>query len=385
MTDSIKIVVSKYRELISTFVFKGFVAEELFFESSFPYRVGDIYIGRVSNVKKNIGACFVDIAKDVTCYLSFDDIYPEGLINRPFVNELKQNDLVCVQIKREPLKTKPAAVTMKLSLTGIYSVVTLDDQDIHYSSKLSKAFTDELSTVLTKDSFSHGFVVRTSALKAELSDVVNEAKALCGTLDDIVTNMKFRTLYSSLFRVKPSYYERIKGKLTDENVEIITDSKEVFDVLSGLPNVSLYTDEKLSLKSLYGFDKVFHDATDKTVLLPTGGSLVIEPTEAMTVIDVNSGKITGKKDKSTIDRMTNLAAAKEIGRQIRLRNLSGIIIIDFINASKPSDMEPVVLALKEALASDSLKAKFIDVTKLSLVEITREKRYASIYDEINKM
>lgn len=383
MSDS-KLVVTKINEAVVTFLFDDFQAVELFADTGEYAKVGDIFVGYVSAVKKDIGAVFVDISKDITAYLSFDEINPSFLLNREYDGTLKKGDRICVQVKREALKTKFAGLSMNISIPGRYTVITSDDFEIHYSSKISKKKSFELKKSLNGE-FSHGFIVRTNAGDVSADVIIREAVDNCAVLDDIIRVMKTRTVHSRLFETPPSYFERIKSMRFDSYSEIVTDYEDIYEVLRPLDNVRLYSDRNVLLKSVYGFDRAFHDATDKTVYLPCGGYLVIEPTEAMTVIDVNSGKFDRSVKKCDTVRIVNNEAADEICRQLRLRNISGIVLVDFINFEDENDLNELVMRLKKRLSDDPLKTAFVDVTKLGLVEITREKKYAPVIEEMRKI
>lgn len=384
MNDS-KIVVTKKNNAVVTFRFNDFNAEDVFIDSGKDIKVGDIFIGRVSSVKNDIEAAFVNISDSVTGYLPFKEILPQSLIGRSYDGRLIQGDIVCVQVTKEPVRTKSFSLSMKLSISGRFSVVTFDDSKIHFSAKLSKLFVTGLKEKLNNIPFKYGFIVRTNSENVSFDLIFDEVEKNTKLLSDIESNMAFRTLYNKLYNAPLSYYERLKDLDTSSYSEIITDYEDIYENIKSLPNVRYYSDDKVLLKSLYSFDKAFSDATDRKVNLRFGGYLVIDHNEALTVFDVNSGKFDKKLSKEESAKIINMEAASEIARQLRLRNLSGIILVDFINMNKKSDMEEVISVLKEKLKKDVVTSTFVDVTKLGIVEITREKRYASIYDEIKNI
>ncbi|MBR5357539.1 MAG: ribonuclease E/G [Lachnospiraceae bacterium] len=378
-----KLVVSKYKNYNAAFLFKNNHIEELFLDSSKTFNVGDIYVGRVSNIKEDIKACFVEFSEKQNGFLSFDEINENMLINRPYDGRLKQGDIVCVQITKEPLKTKGASLSMNLSLTGKYTVVITDDKDIHISSKIEKSKAKDLTDKLNETSFEFGFIVRTNAEPGDSDLIISELKSNCDELSKIIDNMKTRKLYSKLYSGHSSLYERINSLDKRKYKEIITDDEEMYEELKTLDNVRFYNDS-FPLNALFSFDKAYLTATSKKINLRNGAFLIIEPTEALTVIDVNSGKFDKRLSKDDYIKNVNEEACIEIARQLRLRNLSGIILVDFINIERKEDEDALISLMKKEIKQDNLKTTVVDFTSLGLMEITREKKYASIYDLIRK-
>ena len=373
-----KIVVTEYKGRNTCFIFKDNRAESIFFDNSSGINLGDIYVGRVSKVKTDLKACFVDFQKGVTGFLPFENIFGETLIQREYDGRLMEGDLIACQVVKEPQRGKPYFLTMKLSLSGIYSVAEIDDKKLHFSSKLSKEYISLYHDRFESLKLKTGLVVRTNAENSDIDEVIFEASNLSKTLNEIVSNSETRVLYTRMLSGKSAVYNRIKDINIDSYSEILTDSKDIFDSLNGLNKLSLYTDS-FPLKTLFSFDRAFSEATDKKVMLPYGGFLYIEPTEALTVIDVNSGKFDKKSDKDEAVKQVNLLACKEIARQLVLRNLSGIIVVDFINQKGSTEL---LSQMNELLKNDSVKAKAIDITPLGLMEITREKKYSPLNETL---
>lgn len=378
-----KLVVSKYKNYKAGFLFKDNHIEELFLDSSNAFNVGDIYVGRVSNVKDDIKACFIEFCEKQIGFLPFEEINKDMLINRPFDGRLKQGDTVCVQITKEPLKTKGASLSMNLSIPGKYSIIVTDDKKIHISSKINKIKAKDLLDKLSGLSFDYGFIVRTNADLNDFDLIVSEVKAGSSILSGVIDKMKTIKLYSRLYSGKTSLYERINSLDKSKYEEIITDDEEIYEELKTLDNVRFYNDS-FPLKALFSFDKAYLTATSKKINLKNGAFLIIEPTEALTVIDVNSGKFDKKLSKDDYIKSVNEEACIEIAKQLRLRNLSGIILVDFINIEREEDKEALISLMKKEIKQDSLKTTVVDFTTLGLMEITREKKYASVYDLIKK-
>lgn len=377
-----KLIVTEYKGFDACFEYKAGSLCELILTRFSSVNVNDIFVGRVSAVKDDIKACFVDISPDNKGFLPFKNIYPNSLLSREFDGRLKQGDLVAVQVTQDKIKTKEYGLSMRLTIPGAFSVITFDDKNIHFSSKLNKLQISNISETLKNNEYEYGFVVRTNADVSFVDSLLTELKENCSILKNIDSTMRYKTLYTKLYSSIHPLVERIKSIKKTDYSEIVTDSKRLFEELSCFDNVRFYDDERISLKTLYSFEKAFLLATDRKVNLDCGGYLIIEPTEAMTVIDVNSGKFDKKTDKESAAKMINMQACSEVCRQIRLRNLSGIIIVDFINMKKEDNLSSMLSYLKSELKKDALSTNLVDVTALGLVEITREKRYQSIYDAI---
>ncbi len=363
-------------------------ALRLFVSKSQKFSLGDIIIGRVQTVKKDLKASFVELDKDTIAFLPDDEINPKCLLNRSFDGKLKQGDEICVMISKEPVKTKPFSVSMNLNIQGLYSVIHNENETVSISNKLSTIERSDLKGYFERalNNRKYGTIIRTNAINADKKVIQEEILSNMAILDNVVSIMKTRTLYSKIYTAPPSYINEIRSLREDDYSEIITDSIDTYErLLSYFPNdkfrIRLYEDKELSMSALYNLERAIKDATEKKVFLKSGGYLIIEPTEALTVIDVNSGKIK-KNNKTESIHITNLEAAKEISRQLILRNLSGMIIVDFINyENKDIELrESLIKVFKTYLKEDIIKTNFIDITGLGLIEITRQKKYASIYE-----
>lgn len=396
-------------------------------------RVGGIYLARVANVVRNINACFVEIGPGEICFLSLKEARAPFLTNRSFDGRILVGDELPVQIIRDAQKTKQPSVTAHISMANDYFALTPDLQKAGFSAKLTKEQRSRLKGLLQeagilrggfltppmtgnlgngsptapKSSISDhdapappdnsflptlpegmpapGLIVRTRA--AELADRTSEQlkEQFLPLWQEYVTFFKeasHRTCYSCLKRADTveNLMARILSQLIDvsEFSELVTDDQSLFPQLdeylkAHLPEKSLrlYEDPLLSLSKLYSLDSRIEEALNVHVWLKSGGYLMIQPTEALTVIDVNSGKYEGGKEDAFLK--VNLEAAEEIARQIRLRNLSGIIIVDFINMEESKSRVAVMDCLKENVRRDKVKTVVVDMTPLGLVEITRKK------------
>ena len=349
--------------------------------------LGNIYVGKVTNVVKNIDAAFVEIYPGQICFLPLKECRHAILTNRTFDKRILAGDEIIVQVVKEAAKTKQPSVTANISFTGTYCVVTTGKKKIGYSNKL-KVFEKEKLEKFSSDFFaksenlnpSLGYVFRTNCreLHGNFEPLSEELSALTQKADDFLNTAVHRTCYSLLAESPAPFLSALKSMYQNEYDEIITDDKELFEKLKdcdGLPNekIRFYEDERLPLQKLYSVETKLSEALSKQVWLKSGGYLVIEPTEALTVIDVNTGKSIGKCTPEEHYFRTNKEAALEIARQLKLRNLSGIIIVDFINMESKEMEEELMGVLKSSLKGDSVKTSVVDITPLGLVEITRQK------------
>ena len=294
--------------------------------------LGSIHIGRVKKISKNINAAFVEIEYNKerqTVYFDMPDVKYIIFADEKEHNVLHEGDDIVIKISKLPIKNKLAGATANIS----------------------------------------------------------------GVSTEVLDNIKARKNYikspSMLYAGESDYIEIIKDRLKYTTFDIVTDIKEVYEkILSFLEKyhneladrVRLYEDPMISMNKLYSIDTLFESALDKRVWLKDGGYLFIEPTEALTVIDVNTGKNVQKKDASAVKLKTNLEAIKESARQMRLRNISGIIVIDLINTSDKSEVDLLYHTMKDYLKEDRLNTVAIDITKLCLFEITRRKRKPSLLE-----
>jgi ribonuclease G len=238
--------------------------------------------------------------------------------------------------------------------------------------------------------------MRTSCENADTALIEAELKTLSKKLQDIIQAASFRTCYSCVYKSHSDYLEYFTTKQNCIPDEIVSDDEELLEEFKEYINSSstneanttrnisttLYKDKTCSLMSAYNLNKELENAQKERVWLKSGAYLVIQQTEAMVVIDVNTGKSTGSTSIDEHLLKVNKQAAIETCRQIRLRNLSGIIIVDFINMRKPNDMEEIKAVIIEELKKDFNSAKFVDITKLGLVEMTRKRTRKSLKEQL---
>lgn len=352
--------------------------------------LGSIYVGKINHVVKNINAAFVDLTQNKRAFLPLEGRHKPRLLNRSYDGRLLAGDEILVQVEKEAVKTKDPVVTAELSFSGRYAVLIPSEApgrlvfsgklDAEAKKRLREFFPGEELTEILKNA---SLIIRTNA--GELTEgnaLVSDVRKLSALAGQLLSVADKRTCYSCLYRPASPYLMEIRDTYADQFDAIITDDKELYEEAADflkaqypeeLPRLQFYKDARVSLSNLYGLSAKLKEATETRVWLKSGGYLVIEPTEALTVIDVNSGKYSGRKGIRDTFRMINREAAREIARQLRLRNLSGIILADFINMEEADDRQELLDFLAAELKRDPVKTALIDMTPLGLVEITRKK------------
>ena len=357
-------------------------------------KLGNLYIAKVSKVVKNIDAAFLEIGEKQICYYSLKDNPNPFYTNEKKGEKLCAGDELLVQLTKEGMKTKDPVVSSELNFTGRYVVLVHGKASVGISAKIPENEKERLRKLITPlIGEDYGFIVRTNAQDASEEAVLAEAEVLLDEYKTILRQAKHRTVFSCLKSNPPMYCKKLKDISFSEDTKLLTDDAEIFwemqDYLEEeLPelseSLSFYKDALLPLYKLYSLETVLSDALSQRVWLKSGGYLIIQPTEALTVIDVNSGKFDGKKKKEETFLKINLEAAAEIARQLRLRNLSGMILVDFINQEQKENQEKLLRVFREELKKDSIKTTLVDITQLGLVELTRKKVQRPLYEQLGR-
>lgn len=416
-----QLIVTKWKDRSLTALLSDGHCRSLTIESADDSLLGNIYIGKVKNVVKNINAAFIDLGGGKTGYFSLAEnkmpLFADEL-NHLSVSEMTTNqrkiktgDELLLQVSKDAVKTKDPSVTCCLNFPGTYMVLTVGKPQIGFSAKIKDTEWKERvkKALLEHKDNRFGLIVRTNGASVAVETLCEETEKLKKNMEELFSRAACRTCYSLLEQGTPPYIQSLRDARTGSLSKIITDIPEYADrienwmkseisqrktgldvqglaveadetliqaksdIMETMPKLELYQDENLSLMKLYRLESVLKNATERQVWLKSGGYLVIEPTEAMTVIDVNTGKYIGKKTQSETILKINLEAAKEVARQLSLRNLSGIIIVDFIDMESKEDQDEVMRILDEELSRDPVKSVLVDMTSLGLVEITRKK------------
>ena len=370
-----EIVITKFGEhLVSMLLKDGQPVEFQCVSEKNKVDIGNIYIGVVKNVVKNINGAFVEFDQDETGFLSMRH------------RQYKAGDEVLVQIKKEATEEKRPMLSDQIELTGKYLVLTSDKLSVGISNKIhqkeKKQELKEMAEPLVTQEY--GFILRTEAAKANKEDVLMEADRLSAKYHEIVAKRQYRKA-PHLVDTNHDALEVLVHDIKPGSIDrIVTDQEEVGEQLKERGyEVSLCSYIAGDIERRYRFRHYLSEVFKRKIFMKSGGFLYIEQTEAMAVIDVNTGKSIGKKNQEAHIKKINLEAAKEAARQIRLRNLSGIIMIDFIDMKSKDDEKELLQVMQHYLNGDSKKAVAVDITKLGIMEITRKKEKNPIFRQIS--
>ena len=385
------LVIVYWKKHILTAVYENDILCEILLDDPHGGNLGNIYVGRIQNVVKNINAAFVEFERKKCGYYSLSDPDAHFFLNHKKNTKAVPGDELLIQVVKDPVKTKPAMLTGKITLPGQYLVLTAKKPVVSVSAKITdkaeirrlKAATEPFVTE------NYGFIVRTGALGQPEEVLGREAKRLGEQFEVLLKRACHSTCFSKLYVGMPAYVKYILDH-PDLN-KITTDIKDVYDRVSqalkswerSVPLV-FYRDESWPLVKLKSLPTHIQRVLDPKVWLKSGGFLMIQPTEAMVVIDVNTGRYTGKKTTEETYFKVNMEAAAEIARQIRLRNLSGIIVIDFIDMKDSQMRRSLFESFGKFLDRDPVKTVLVDTTRLNLVEMTRKKERKPLYELLGK-
>ena len=347
------------------------------------HQVGNVYIGKVKKILNNIGAAFVEIEPGLECYYDLSQAETAMFTTKVGKKPLCVADELIVQLSKEGTKTKAPTVTSNISFTGYYSVLTTGNTRIGVSTKISKKKREELKAFL--DQYEHqeyGLILRTNGEEAPLQLIEEEIEAHIQAFEHMKSKAAMRTCFSVLRKNPPGYITQLRNVGRRGLSKILVNDQEIYDEICDfyesfdrehLPLIQLEEETSTSLASIFNTRKVLERALLEKVWLKNGAYLIIQPTEALTVIDVNSGKYEKKESEKEAALKINLVAACEIAKQLRLRNISGIIIVDFINMEDEEDILALVKEFKGYLSRDAVPTTLVGVTKLQLMELTRKK------------
>lgn len=353
--------------------------------------IASIVIAKVTDVAKQLGGAFLSVRSGQKVYLPYQESNKILCVNRSLsaISELKQGDELVVQITEDAVKTKLPTASTVLTLTGQYCVCQMGRHGISCSRKLSPEkqalLKEQIAGANLPGRKQYHFTIRTNSGElTDLSPLFAEMKQFIEIFDSIEQTYPHRTVYSRLYQPEQLLLQAIKDIPLADYEEILTDDAatyhEIQQALLCKP-VRFYEDPLLPLEKLYAISSDLDEALSRKVWLPCGGYLIIEQTEAMLVIDVNSGKAQSRsKEKQSYVKKVNLEAAKEIARQLKLRNSSGMILIDFINMEKEEDNQELLSAFDHLLKKDKIHTRLVDLTALGIVEVTRKKERKPLAD-----
>jgi Rne/Rng family ribonuclease len=354
-----------------------------FFVNRGELLLGDIYTASVENILPGIDAAFVNLGKDKMGFLHANDVPGQG----PLKERLVPKQKLLVQITKEPTGHKGPRVSTAISLPGRFLVLVPEERGVSISRRISEARERARlkSVVNLMKPPGVGIIIRTEAKGQGDQELFEDFEQLWDRWQTIVSEAEASIGPTLIYRDQDLLFRVIRDAYSHEVSEIIADSPEgqrrAQEYLSGWASkqtkVSFHTDE-VPLLLAKGIDREIEMALSDRAELPSGGHLNIQPTEALTVIDVNSGRFTSSRTQAETVRRTNLEAAQEIPRQLRLRNIGGMVIVDFIDMDSRKDQQQVLEAFQRALEEDRAKPQIGQLSDLGLVELTRRRQGQSL-------
>ena len=384
------------------------VLVELYIERTSNQRVvGAIYKGKVDNVLPGMEAAFVDVGLDRNAFLYVADAIPahegdedEAEVEAPkgasIKDLLKVGQELVLQVTKEPIGTKGARVSSHITLPGRYLVLMPTVDYIGISRRIGdEGERSRLRALAEKiKPAGMGLIVRTVAEGHEEQDLAADVKFLVRVWNKILSRARTTGAPAILHRDLGLVFRVVRDVLGPDTERLVVDSRHeherILDLLDDISpdlkdRVTLFDAHDRSVFEIYGIETEIEKALRKRVWLRSGGYLVIDQAEALTVIDVNTGKYVGSTNLADTVLRTNLEAAREIARQLRLRDIGGIIIVDFIDMEVADHRQKVLAALNEALKGDRTKTNVLGITQLGLVEMTRKKVTYGLDDVLQKL
>lgn len=332
--------------------------------------MGDLFCGRIQNVVRGLNAAFVDIGIERTGLLPLDDTK----------QNVQAGQLLLLQVAKTAVHEKGARLTTQISVPGRFAVLMNEPGTIGISQKIkSKTERERLHELAQKHlSARRGIVMRTEAQNAQDNEIVNDIAILeqrMGDIEERFAQSKIGVIYQ-----ENNFLNRIVRDMDSETSRIIVDAPHEYSMLRELLQNSPQLAERVELHDaprwifdVYNVSDDFQAAQERVVKLRSGGNIVFDETEALTAIDVNTAQFVGKKQLSQTVLQTNLEAAQEIARQLRLRNLGGVVVIDFIDLQDEKARVQVLKVLAEALKNDRAKTRIVHFSCLNLLQMTRER------------
>ena len=389
-----EIFINKDKQNVKTIaITENGILTEKYIETEDKKRLeGNVYIGEVVNVLQGMQAAFVNIGEGKNTFIHLRDLLPKiditknekiDLSKTNIKDVIKQGDKVLVQVKRDSTSQKGPRVSTHISLVGRYVVLMPETEIITVSQKINnkeeeERLKEEVRKILPSN---FGAIVRTSAENKKTQEIQKDIKRLIERWNLIVNQSK-NVLEPKCLESSNGIINKIITDIVDKDIsKIVVNNKEDYNevdkILKGYEsNISLdYKDE--DLLEVYEIRKQLRKCMNRKVWLNCGGFITIDKTEALVAIDVNSGKYTGKESLEDTVLKVNMEASQEIAKQLRLRDIGGIIIIDYIDMSKDESKKAVINELAENLKKDRSKTQILEFTKLNLLEMTRKHMFSN--------
>ena len=365
---------------------------------------GNIYLGRVQNVLPGMETAFVDVGTPKNAVLYRGDVQydPEdiesgdGAPAKPRIEDLlRPKQSILCQVTKNPIGEKGARLTQDVSLAGRFVVLVPNSSGFGISKRLPDSERKRLRSILERvKPEGHGLIVRTAAEKVTAAEIERDVARLVGQWNDISKLAKSSSAPALLYREPEAPLRLIREELNSDYRGVIIDDRQLYSEVSGYVSsiirpladrVEHYDTkkEKLPLFERYYVTEQLKKALEPKVWLPSGGSLIIEHTEALTVVDVNTGKNVGKSSLEETVLANNLEAADELARQLRLRDIGGIIVVDFVDMELAANRAQVTKRFRDALARDKTRTQVLDISGLGLMEMTRKRSGEGLLESLS--
>ncbi len=348
--------------------------------------VGNIYKGKIENVLPGISSAFVNTGFEKNAYLYVTDVVSSSK-DRHIEKMLKRGEEMMVQVAKEAIGTKGMKVTMDISLPGRYLIYMPKSEHVGVSKHIEDpAERERLRRIVEGEKHTGGMIVRTEAEGADEEELRSEVKYLAKLWDGIQRKFETSQPGTLLHRELGLTFQVARDLLNDDAHIFLIDDRDEFKDVKGFVDmlapeladrVQHYTG-KTPIFQAFGVDRELAHIRQQRIDLPSGGYIIIQEAESLCAIDVNTGKFIGHKSQEETVTATNLEAADEVAKQLRIRNIGGIIVIDFIDMRRKRNQIKVVEALENATRNDRAKIKILPITRLGLVEMTRERRRESL-------
>ena len=347
--------------------------------------VGNIYNGKVENVLPGISSAFVDVGQEKNAYLYISDVLSDNN-ERDISKILKKGNNILVQVAKEAIGTKGMKVTMDISLPGRYLILMPLSEHVGVSRQVEEHQERErLRKLVESLNPPGGVIVRTEAEGVDERALRREMKYLA-RLWETVKKRSEKVNKGLLHKELGLTFQVVRDILSEDVEAFLLDNKQEYDDVKGFvemlapelaDRVKLY-EGRTPILSAFNVEPELIKLRNARIDLPSGGYLVLQEAESLCAIDVNTGKFTGRNSQEETVTATNIEAAVEVARQLRLRNIGGIIVIDFIDMKKRRNRDKVMECLAKATRNDHAKIKILPITRLGLVEMTRERRRESL-------
>lgn len=381
-----QLVLNKIGGKVAVYVLEDNVLCEMYEETEMKKStLGNIYVGKVVDIVNGMQAAFIDIGTEKNAFISIKDAMKKVDVTKEKLNTsvkmsdvLKPKQNILVQIKKEPTGDKGARVSTHITLPGNYVVLMPETNIITVSQKIENNAEAERLKKIVKEVLgeNYGMIIRTDAENIDDDLIKEDIKNVFSLWSDIQNKIKQNNEIQLLYDDYDIVNKALRDIANKNTREIFVNSQEIFDfVKENKPNIECKFFENVDLVDKLGIKTEIEKAKERKIWLKHGGQIVIDKTEALTAIDVNSSKYTGTKDLESTTLNVNVEAAVEIMRQIKLKDIGGIIVIDFIDMKSKEHQAQILEILKKEAKKDRSKVDVREFTELNLVEMTRKKMY----------